>query len=152
MELAKKHERDVERLKNRKLAVHFTGFIVFCSVCGQALSWMELPEEERMIREHKDNSDVLYRVMKDLVAAGQVNASVMELFRGTCDLDLSPYFEPNWRFPGAFSFVVTIVTTIGFGNYVPVTSGGKFVTCVIAIIGVACEFRLRGETCRASAH
>jgi hypothetical protein len=43
----------------------------------------------------------------------------------------------NWRFPGAFFFCLTTISTIGYGNYVPVTAGGKAFTIVYSIFGVA---------------
>ena len=39
-----------------------------------------------------------------------------------CELDLLPYFQPYWRLPRAFYFIVAVLTTIGFDNFVPVVN------------------------------
>ena len=128
-----------EHQRNQLLLKHFFGFIAFCSLCGFALSSMELPTEEESIREHKDNSHAIHALFEEAVADGRLRESDLVLLDSTCDLDRSPHFDPYWRFPGAFYFVVTIVTTIGYGNFVPATDGGKAFTCGIALCGIACE-------------
>ena len=122
--------------------------MLFCGATGLVLSFMELPYEERALRKHKSNSENLHEMFEVLISAGHLNATARKVLGNACDLDLSPYFEPNWRFPGAFYFVVTIVTTIGYGNYVPKTPAGKTITCFIAVIGVACECDLRARGVR----
>ncbi|XP_011444650.1 potassium channel subfamily K member 16 [Magallana gigas] len=42
----------------------------------------------------------------------------------------------QWDFTGAFSFVVTVVTTIGYGNLAPRTYPGKVALVVYALIGI----------------
>lgn len=42
----------------------------------------------------------------------------------------------NWDFPASFCFVVTTVTTIGYGNLSPRTVAGKIVIIVYALIGI----------------
>ena len=141
-----------EHQKNQLLAKHFLGFITFCSLCGFALSSMELPVEEEAIREHKENSAAIHSLFEEAVADGRLAESDLALLDSTCDLDRSPYFDPYWRFPGAFYFVVTIVTTIGYGNFVPSTDGGKAFTCGIALLGITCESPTPRSRARESAH
>ena len=43
----------------------------------------------------------------------------------------------NWEFPSAVFFVITIVTTIGYGTFAPTTAGGKAFTVIFAFIGIA---------------
>ena len=43
----------------------------------------------------------------------------------------------NWHFPSALFFVTTIVTTVGYGTFSPVTDGGKAFTVVLALIGIS---------------
>ena len=118
--------------KNRRLLLHFAGFMLFCCACGLLLSTVELPVEEAALREHKERSAEAFAIVATLVQNGHADASALDLLRDTCDLDLSEFHEPKWRFPGGFFFVVSIVTTIGYGNYVPVTPQGKLITCAMA--------------------
>jgi hypothetical protein len=43
----------------------------------------------------------------------------------------------NWEFPSAVFFVITIVTTIGYGTFAPTTSAGKAFTVIFAFVGIA---------------
>lgn len=42
----------------------------------------------------------------------------------------------DWDFHGSIFFAMTVVTTIGYGNVVPSTVGGKLFCCFFAIIGI----------------
>lgn len=42
----------------------------------------------------------------------------------------------NWDFPGAVFFCITIVTTIGYGTFTPVTNTGRIYTAFLSIFGV----------------
>lgn len=46
------------------------------------------------------------------------------------------HFE-NWSYLDSAYFVSVTVTTIGYGDFVPVTSGGKIFTVIYSFIGVA---------------
>ena len=123
--------------RTRRLLLHFVGFMLFCCACGVLLSIVELPVEEAALRARKERSAEAFAIVASLVQKGHADPSALELLRNTCDLDLSELHEPKWRVPGGFFFVVSIVTTIGYGNYVPVTPRGKVITCVISVVGVA---------------
>jgi hypothetical protein len=43
--------------------------------------------------------------------------------------------ESNWSFGGATFFSLTVFTSIGYGNYVPITNQGKGFTMIYALIG-----------------
>ena len=88
-------------------------FVTCCAIVGLLLSLIELPKESAALQKQKDNSKELHARISAAIADGHLNESTLGLLGDTCDLDLSPYFEPNWRFPGAFFFVVSVVTTIG---------------------------------------
>ncbi|CAF3710971.1 unnamed protein product [Rotaria sordida] len=42
----------------------------------------------------------------------------------------------QWKFPGAFYFSLTVITTIGYGHSCPTTSWGKFFCMLYAVIGI----------------
>ncbi|XP_052224207.1 potassium channel subfamily K member 4-like [Dreissena polymorpha] len=46
----------------------------------------------------------------------------------------------RWDFSGSFSFVVTVATTIGYGNLAPHTGIGKVVVIAYALIGIPLTF------------
>ena len=156
---------DNNKSPNLRALMHFVGFLIFCCVCGVALSAVELPAEERALRRHQARSRALYHVVSSAVEDGRLNSTALTLLRKTCELDLSNYFEPRWHIPGAFYFVVTVVTTIGCecftfgvrlhpdvsclptsradGNFVPVTMWGKIMTSFLCIFGLGyCGFML----------
>lgn len=51
----------------------------------------------------------------------------------------------NWDFPASFCFVVTTVTTIGYGNFSPSTAIGKIVVVVYALIGIPLTLIMLGH-------
>ena len=55
------------------------------------------------------------------------------LFIGTF---IYSYVE-GWRFLDSLYFVVVTVTTIGYGDIVPLTDGGKVLTMILSFFGVA---------------
>jgi potassium channel subfamily K protein 16 len=46
-----------------------------------------------------------------------------------------PSRDLNWSFSGACFFCFTVITTIGYGNYVPATPEGKTFTIFFATVG-----------------
>ena len=77
----------------------------------------------------------------DLVAVvGKVNDRVAEeMVRAnlTSAGPLPPVFAPHdWDFTGACFFCFTAATTIGYGNYTPTTSGGKWFLVVYALVAI----------------
>ncbi|XP_025104497.1 potassium channel subfamily K member 15-like [Pomacea canaliculata] len=59
-----------------------------------------------------------------------------------------------WDFAGAFSFVESLVTTIGYGHIVPRTTLGRFTCVVYALLGVplmmACLSAVGEKLCQVS--
>ncbi|GAB6031396.1 hypothetical protein CHUAL_009178 [Chamberlinius hualienensis] len=44
--------------------------------------------------------------------------------------------EPNWSFGQSLFFVVTVVTTIGYGHVTPISEGGKIFCIILAVLGI----------------
>jgi hypothetical protein len=47
-----------------------------------------------------------------------------------------PAATVNWDFAGAWFYLITVVTTIGYGTYVPTSLAGKVITVPLAIVGI----------------
>ena len=47
-----------------------------------------------------------------------------------------PAATVNWNFAGAWFYLVSVVTTIGYGTYVPTSLAGKVATVPLAIVGI----------------
>lgn len=128
-----------ETFLNLRALKHVVAFVIFCCLCGITLSFLELPNERRVVQDHKSKSVELRELIETAVREGRLDASVLKLLDDTCKLDLEPYDEVDlhWRFPGATFFVTTVLTTIGYGNYSPATDAGKAFTCLTAILGIS---------------
>lgn len=44
----------------------------------------------------------------------------------------------NWTFMGSLYFCMTVITTIGYGSYTPITKGGKCFLMIYALVGIPC--------------
>ncbi|XP_067946722.1 potassium channel subfamily K member 16-like [Watersipora subatra] len=53
--------------------------------------------------------------------------------------------DPNWDFPSSWFFATTVVTTIGYGNIAPATSGGRTFLVFYAVIGIPLFLLASGE-------
>ncbi|KAK0046541.1 potassium channel subfamily K member 2-like isoform X2, partial [Biomphalaria pfeifferi] len=72
------------------------------------------------------NRTALYDLLKKAVVDSEIVYYVVE---NKTHLD-------RWDFSGAFGFVVSVVTTIGFGNLAPFTMEGKAVCVVYSVFGI----------------
>eukprot|EP01012_Entosiphon_sulcatum_P039149 TRINITY_DN512_c0_g1_i1.p1 TRINITY_DN512_c0_g1~~TRINITY_DN512_c0_g1_i1.p1 ORF type:complete len:934 (+),score=128.47 TRINITY_DN512_c0_g1_i1:61-2862(+) len=74
------------------------------------------------------------RMVKTRIAAANFTEAQMKLVSGNLDFQLLT--ERNFDWWGSTFFCLTVISTVGYGSYVPSTSGGKFFTCLYAIPGI----------------
>ncbi|XP_075257332.1 potassium channel subfamily K member 1-like isoform X2 [Convolutriloba macropyga] len=60
----------------------------------------------------------------------------------------SDYVNPHWGYTGAFHFCVTTITTIGYGNFVPLSDSGKVLTVLYCILGIPLFFFVCSQFCK----
>ncbi|XP_068187761.1 potassium channel subfamily K member 13 isoform X4 [Antennarius striatus] len=112
------------------------GLILLYLLCGAAIfSALEHPFEMRARRRWKqqlENFTQQYRV--NLGALHTLLRQYEEANRAGIRVDA---LRPRWDFSGAFYFVSTVVSTIGFGMTTPATIAGKIFLILYGLIGCA---------------
>uniref|UniRef100_A0A8C6SF51 Potassium channel, subfamily K, member 12 like n=1 Tax=Neogobius melanostomus TaxID=47308 RepID=A0A8C6SF51_9GOBI len=110
--------------------------ILLYLLCGAAIfSALEYPFELRartrwkqqvdnFTQRHKVNTGALHALLRQYEEANGAGIRVDTL-------------RPRWDFPGAFYFVGTVVSTIGFGMTTPTTIAGKIFLIFYGLIGCA---------------
>ncbi|XP_043552742.1 potassium channel subfamily K member 12-like [Chiloscyllium plagiosum] len=110
--------------------------IVAYLVCGAAVfSAIERPTElqarakwNRTLRHFADKFDI---------AAGELSAFLREYEAAIAAGIHADTLRPRWDFTGAFYFVGTVVSTIGFGMTTPATMAGKVFLIFYGLLGCA---------------
>jgi len=113
---------------------------------GGVFSWLERPAELK----HYQRNAFFYNQMRELY---EMKACKQEWMKGMkfCRKQeefhtlLKEFFERNgnemkdkkmWTFSGAVFFVITLVTTLGFGNFHPRTPQGQMFTVLFGLVGL----------------
>nr|XP_022334922.1 potassium channel subfamily K member 16-like [Crassostrea virginica] len=122
----------------RRMVVLFVVVVVYLCVGAAVFSQIEGdPEIERrlqleaFLRNFIGNHSCLHH--EDLIT---VLCQVDQEFTFALNTLRNRTVYTQWDFIGAFSFVVTVVTTIGYGNMAPRTYPGKVALVVYALIGI----------------
>ncbi|XP_068457176.1 potassium channel subfamily K member 13 isoform X3 [Clinocottus analis] len=112
------------------------GLILLYLLCGAAIfSALEHPFElraRRLWKQQLDNFTQRYRV--NLGALHTLLRQYEEANGAGIRVDV---LRPRWDFSGAFYFVGTVVSTIGFGMTTPATIAGKIFLIFYGLIGCA---------------
>jgi len=120
-------------------------FTAACWVAGGLLYWCEHDHEAAARRADGRTRDEIAGRFGAIAAALEAHgdAATAEDARALARqvrsrLDLrDPDLPEDWSMPGALFFVATVVTTIGYGNFAPVTTAGKVATVGVAVVGIA---------------
>ncbi|XP_060077898.1 potassium channel subfamily K member 16-like [Ylistrum balloti] len=107
-----------------------TGALVFSALEGDPeLERRQVLREylNRFLRNHTCiDSDELHELLSEVDT--EINFALRMIRNKT--------IYTQWDFSGSFSFVITVVTTIGYGNLAPRTGLGKVAVVVFAFIGI----------------
>jgi hypothetical protein len=135
-----------KRTEASNIAWCITTLIVLLVSGGGVFSWLERDAE----LEHYQRNQFFYHQMREMYEMKACKKEWMkdmkfckkqEEFHGL----LKEFFERNgnemedrkmWTFTGAVFFVITLVTTLGYGNYHPRTPEGQLFTVLFGIVGL----------------
>jgi hypothetical protein len=155
-----KHTADKKKMgKTKKMLLGFIPMAIFVVIFAGILSALELPvEEEAAIQSVKKMAelDKFFITVNNTVDATECGAScpnknvttVANLRKFVADNEdlirewangdyaASDLRALNWNIPGAVFHVMTIVSTIGYGNFCAVTDGAKLTIVFLGLIGI----------------
>ncbi|XP_061668324.1 potassium channel subfamily K member 13-like isoform X1 [Syngnathoides biaculeatus] len=111
-------------------------FIVVYLLCGAAVfSALEQPKE-REAKERWAHSFELFRQTYNL-SQNELHRFLRNYEEANVAGIRVDSIRPRWDFTGAFYFVGTVVSTIGFGMTTPATTGGKVFLMFYGLLGCA---------------
>ncbi|KIH49547.1 Ion channel, partial [Ancylostoma duodenale] len=121
------------------------GLIVYTLLGALLFSELEGPNEQYELELLKKQRDELFentvyrlnnvRAMQPMAALNHTRRNLLR-FQEKLGVDPVNLEETRWNFWGAVFYCMTVYTTIGYGNIVPVTAAGRVLTILYAFIGI----------------
>ncbi|WKY14442.1 hypothetical protein Q1695_000187 [Nippostrongylus brasiliensis] len=121
------------------------GLIVYTLLGAILFSELEGPNEQYELEQLKKQRQELFdatvyrlnnvRAMQPMAALNHTRRSLMK-FQEKLGVEPVNTEETRWNFWGAVFYCMTVYTTIGYGNIVPVTTPGRVLTILYAFIGI----------------
>ena len=93
------------------------------------LSWFQ--------REGEDLGNAIWRARGKVVVFVMV-VMIIVTIAGTVMYDVESTFDPNSKFtsiPMGIYWAIVTMTTVGFGDIVPKTTGGQFISAILILVG-----------------
>eukprot|EP00756_Hemistasia_phaeocysticola_P057450 Hpha_TRINITY_DN3405_c0_g2::TRINITY_DN3405_c0_g2_i1::g.32637::m.32637 len=114
------------KINVRNLALHLAVVFLYAVLGGVALHYIEQPGflDQRMKTRER---------LLELNVTGDLRNELENVLKVCAFPEES---DKHWGWVSASFFALTTVTTIGFGNWVPVTAVGRFFTIVFAAAGI----------------
>ncbi|EYC40737.1 hypothetical protein Y032_0599g466 [Ancylostoma ceylanicum] len=128
-----------------KALLPLLGLIVYTLLGALLFSELEGPNEQYELELLKKQRDELFentvyrlnnvRAMQPMAALNHTRRNLLR-FQEKLGVDPVNLEETRWNFWGAVFYCMTVYTTIGYGNIVPVTAAGRVLTILYAFIGI----------------
>lgn len=130
---------------NAKAVLPLLGLIVYTLLGAILFTELEGPNEQYELEQLKKQRQELFettvyrlnnvRAMQPMAALNHTRKSLMK-FQEKLGIEPVNLEETRWNFWGAVFYCMTVYTTIGYGNIVPVTTPGRILTLLYAFIGI----------------
>ena len=127
------HERNIQR---RRDAIVLFGVLPLVSLACAACMYV-LEGAADGDRWETECAGLL--LMKQALAnASEMRADARNSLIAIVDQKLEPCeYGPDWTFVGSLYYWLTVMSTIGYGTFVPVTDGGRVFTIIFALPSIA---------------
>ncbi|XP_064484143.1 potassium channel subfamily K member 1-like isoform X2 [Ornithodoros turicata] len=123
---------------NVRLLVLLAFYFLFVVIGASIFSAIEAPHENSIIRSLR-NKRAMFLEEHPCVSDEALENFIVEIVKAH-ENRVSPIKnvtnDPNWSFGHSFFFSSTIITTIGYGNITPLSTGGKIFCIVYGLIGI----------------
>ncbi|XP_067681317.1 potassium channel subfamily K member 16-like isoform X1 [Haliotis asinina] len=123
---------------NGRLGLHIFVTASYLAIGMFIFRSLELDNEKAM------KEQMIQAIQAFLANKTCVSMSELSYFVGVVEGDLGAAravvenrsISDKWDYSGAMSFVATVVTTVGYGHLAPLTTSGRVVTVIYALIGI----------------
>ncbi|XP_031557818.1 potassium channel subfamily K member 1-like [Actinia tenebrosa] len=122
---------------NLRFLVLIIVYIFYLAIGAAIFSSIETPFENRVVQNVKDKRDAF--LAKNPCVNDIDLEELIKVVVSARDQGISPFRNvtvPIWEFGSAFFFAGAVITTIGYGNIAPLSSGGKTFCIVYALFGI----------------
>ncbi|KAK5979970.1 TWiK family of potassium channels protein 18 [Trichostrongylus colubriformis] len=144
--IARKFAGLISALRNRaKALLPLLGLIIYTLLGAILFSELEGPNEQYELEQLRKERQELFestvyrlnnvRGMQPMAALNHTRKSLLK-FQEKLGIEPVNLEETRWNFWGAVFYCMTVYTTIGYGNIVPVTTPGRVLTILYAFIGI----------------
>jgi len=126
--------------EGRQCLLSMIALVIFSAIGGGIFHSLEFDAERQEAMEIANATSTIAAMISNSMNSSQKKQLEAAFERVSQYLDrkqAAPALNNlHWTMSGATFFSFTVLTTIGYGNFAPVTPGGKAFTCIFAMLGV----------------